>query len=117
MSAANLIKFGKIAGAVLTGLALLTATRPLIISDAPPWASKATVTQSEMTVQRQIESRASMILARLVVGNMLAMQTRYCEAVASQHTDYARSLAATISMLQEEYRGYMGYDYNLPGCV
>lgn len=117
MNVATAKRVGIVAGAIMGVIGVVAAARPLLISDAPPWASKMAVTDSASMIYKEIGVSSRDILARLAAGNMLAMQTRYCEAVTARNIAYAQSLAATISMLQAEYRGYVGYDYTLPPCI
>jgi hypothetical protein len=110
-------RIGIIAGAVIGVSTVVGLARPFLISDDPPWASRATVIASEQSTLKRIDQSANMIIIRIVVGNMLAMQARFCEARRSGRQEEAQSLANIIAGLQNEHRGYAGYEYPLPPCV
>jgi hypothetical protein len=110
-------RIGIIIGVVIGASTVIGLARPFLISDAPPWASRATVIATEQSTLKRIDQSANMIITRLVVGNMLAMQVRFCEALRAGRQAEAQSIAVIIAGLQNEHRGYAGYEYPLPPCV
>ena len=98
-------RVGIVSGACVSVIALVGAARPIMSSDAPPWASISRVSMSQDRVE-----------AIIVRGNMMGAWRACRQAMREGNKPDADDFAAQISMLQAEYEGLTGLRYPIPDC-
>jgi len=110
----TIVTAGTIVGMAVTGVLF---TRPLLISDAPPWAGITRVDGASVRLESKMDTKADALEALILEGQILGMWRARCDAVLSRNMVAARSYDSEMSRMQSRYQTIAGHQFFLGQCI